>query len=129
MHEHETAVCEGVAVVLADRAFGSRTDVGKDESGRGLGCDSLQVHAVPGRGRRCEEARRGAQLVVCIETNTEAVGIVLSSSRVLSSGQLELGGEGGGHITRRSRESKDCLSIECVGSRISLESKISSLPL
>ncbi len=55
----------------------------EDKVGCCLGSKPLKVRAVPGRSGRCKQARRGAQLGICVETDTEAVGIVLASTGVL----------------------------------------------
>ena len=45
-----------VAVVIAERALGGRTNVSEDKGGGGLGGDSLQVDTVPGWDYRGEYA-------------------------------------------------------------------------
>jgi len=83
VHPHQTAVAERVAVVLAQGALSSSSDVGEDEVRCRLGGQPLQVDAVPCGGRGCEEAGGGAELGFCVEADAEAVGIVLSAARVL----------------------------------------------
>lgn len=85
VHPHQAAMAEGVAVVLAERAFSRRSDVGEDQLGCRLGGKALEVHAVPGGRGRSEEAGRGAQFRVGVEANAKAVGIVLSAAGILIS--------------------------------------------
>lgn len=69
---------EGMAVVFAQRALGRGADVAEDESGGGLGGDSLEVRAVPSGDGRSEEAWRRAKFGIGVEAYAEAIGVVLS---------------------------------------------------
>jgi hypothetical protein len=110
----------------------------------------VEVGAVPGGDGRGEEARSGTELRIGVETYSETIGIVLATSSVLQTTKRLAGGchegkceprqaspevrKAGSELeerrfTRRRRESNDCLRIEWLGSRISLERRISSLPL
>lgn len=86
VHPHQTAVGKGVAVVLAQGAFGCGTDVGEDQPRGSLGGKSVQIGAVPGGDSRREEARAGTEFCIGVEADAEAVGIVLASSGILPSG-------------------------------------------
>lgn len=60
VHEHDAFVAEGVAVAVAEVAFGCGAYVGEDE-GRGcFGGDAREVDAVPGGDCGGEDAGRGA---------------------------------------------------------------------
>lgn len=83
-------MAERVTIVLAERPFGGGSDMGKDQSRRSFGGNSLQVHAVPGRCGRGEEARGGAQSCVGVETKAEAICIVLSAAGILQSETIHL---------------------------------------
>lgn len=83
MHPHQAAMCERVAVVLAQGTFGGSAHMGEDEVRCRLGGDSLQVCAIPRRDGRCEQAGRRSQLRIGVESYSETVGIVLASSGVL----------------------------------------------
>jgi hypothetical protein len=76
-------MAERVAVVLAQGALGRGANMGKYEPGCGLGGDSLEVRAVPGGDRGREEARSLAELRVSVETDAEAIRVVLASPGVL----------------------------------------------
>lgn len=76
-------MAERVAVVFAQRTFGRSAYVGEDQVGSSLGGEPLQIHAVPGGGCRCEQAGGLAEFRVCVEANTEAIGIVLATPSVL----------------------------------------------
>lgn len=55
----------------------------EDELGSGLGGDTLKIGAIPGRDRRGKEARRVTKLGICVETDSEAICVVLASSCIL----------------------------------------------
>lgn len=82
---------ERMAVVFAQGSFSCRAYMAKDESGSGLGGDSLEVGAVPGRNSRREETRCGAKLGISVEAYAETICVILTTSSVLN---------------RRERESK-----------------------
>ncbi len=83
VHPHQAAMAERVAVVLAQRPLGGRANMGEDQVGGGLGGEALQVGAVPGGRGRGEQARRGAELGICVEADAEAVGVVLAAPGIL----------------------------------------------
>jgi len=142
---------ERVAVIFAEGAFGGGADMGEDEAGSCLRGDAVEVGAVPRGDSRGEEAWSGAELRIGVEAYSETIGVVLATSSVLQTTRRLARGthegscdrqqaspedwKGGRGIrgeavfTRRRRESNDCLRIEWLGSRISLERRISSLPL
>lgn len=74
---------KGMAVVLREGALGRGTNMAEDETGGGLGGDTLQIGAVPGRDGRGEETRSWTKLRVGVKAYSEAIGIVLASSGVL----------------------------------------------
>lgn len=78
---------KGVAVVLTEGALGGGADVAKDEAGRRLGRNALEVGAVPCGDGRGEEAGRRAELGVCVEAYAEAIGVVLPAPGVLGQGR------------------------------------------
>jgi hypothetical protein len=75
MHPHQTAVAEGVAVVIAEGTFGGSSYVGEDQRGCRLGGNSLEVYAVPCRSCRCEYAGLGTKLGVSVVSNTETIAL------------------------------------------------------
>ena len=87
VHPHQTAMAEGVAIILAQGALGGGSDVSEDQPAGGLAGDALEVGAVPGGDGRGEEAGSGAELGVGVEADAEPIGIVLASSRVLRTGR------------------------------------------
>lgn len=76
-------MCEWMAVVFGEGAFGRGAHVGEDETGCGLGSDTVQIGAVPRRDGRGEEARSGPEFRIGIKSYSEAICVVLASSRVL----------------------------------------------
>lgn len=74
---------EGVAVVFGQGAFGRGADMAKDEPRGRFRGDSLEVRAVPGGDRRCEEAWRRAELGVSVEPYAKAIRIILAAAGVL----------------------------------------------
>lgn len=74
---------ERMAVIFGERALGRGADMAKDEAGSGLGSDTLQVGAVPGRDGGGKEAWSGSQLRIGVEAYAKAVCVVLASSCIL----------------------------------------------
>ena len=76
VHEHETAVGEGMAVRVGKAALGGGAHVGEDQRRCCLGGEAGKVDAVP-RGRYAgEDARFGPERWRCVVANAEAVAIV-----------------------------------------------------
>jgi hypothetical protein len=74
---------ERVAVIFSQGPFCRSPNVSKDESGSGLRGNTMEIGAVPGGYGGCEETRRRAKLWVSVETDTEAICIVLATSCIL----------------------------------------------
>lgn len=79
---------EWVAVVWGGGALSGGSHMRKYEIRRGLGGNSLQVGVVPGGCSRCEDAGLCAQLGTGVVAYAEAIGIICSTSRVLSCGHV-----------------------------------------
>jgi hypothetical protein len=118
-----------MAIIITKGAFGRCADVGKYEGRGGLRGYSLEVDAVPRWSSRSKDARLGAKLGVCVVSNAESVTCQgwLAQEQTLWWRKCEP--LWGLLMSSRNRESNDCVRIECDGSRISFESKISSEPL
>lgn len=102
VHPHQAAMAEGVAVVLAQGAFCGGPDVGEDKARGRLGGDALQVCAVPRRNRRGEEARGRPQLGVGVESDAEAISVVLSPPCVLRGRREVIVSHGGTEIAAQT---------------------------
>lgn len=76
MHEHDCAVAEGVAVLVAKVAFGGCADVGEDERGGGFGGQALEVEAIPGGDGGGEDAGGGAEGGGGVVAQPETVAVV-----------------------------------------------------
>lgn len=76
VHPHETVVAEGVAVLVREVALGGGADMGEDERGAGLGCQALEVQAVPSGDGRGEDAWLRAKFGVGVVANAEAIAVV-----------------------------------------------------
>ena len=144
MHEHNSPVSEGVAVLLAQTALGRRPDMSKDQTTRGLRRETGEIWTVPGWDRRGENAWKIAEMGAGVVAYAEPIAVVrtsgvLSRACVLTSNPgneekhvtitLAHGQNWMTKLTRRRRESYDCVRIEWAGSSISFDSNISSFPL
>src|SRR5438132_1371210 len=117
MHPHQTAMAEWVAVIIAQGALGGGAYVREDQMRGGLGGNSLEVDAVPCWCRRCKYARLWTKFRVCVVSDTKTIPCErsVSSDLGLRKNNQPLCGL---LISKRSRESKDCVSTEWDGSRI-----------
>ena len=129
VHPHQTAMAEGVAVVITEGAFGGCADVGEDERGGGLGGYPLKIDAIPRWGGRGKDTGLGAKFGVGVVSNAKSVTCWGSQYVSKRRDGREYEPLWGLLMSSRKRESNDCVRIECDGSRISFESKISSDPL
>ena len=55
----------------------------EDESGRGLGGNSLQIRTIPGGDGRGKQAGRRPKLGFGVESYSKAIGVVVASSCIL----------------------------------------------
>lgn len=73
MHPHQTAVAERVAVVIAERTFGGRTNVSEDERGGSFRGDALEVDTVPGGDDGGEYTWFGTEFGVGVVSYSKAI--------------------------------------------------------
>lgn len=82
---------ERMAVVLCQTSFCRGTNMGEDQAGVSFGGQAFQVHAVPGRQRRREDARVGPKDGLGVPAYAEAVAIDRAAGVKAEAGVVGLG--------------------------------------